>query len=283
MTDVRLSHPTRGTLEFRQQQRHVDTRDAKASVTAELATDRDPLVHTQTREQTTTIRGVVTGIGRAAADPTTSDAVQALANYVDRLESHVDEFQGNRTEHYTFEDDILGTSKSCVLEGVTWERQTGQPYDIEFEVTLQIGRPTMTVEDITRRNPTVDTSMDTMLRVDGEDLPGLRQYKVSRSIGIEPKAIWDRSTAENNDAVMQEGVTQEVTYEGTITGSKSARRSKDQALDSKLATSKPVTLETQFPGYDLDGYVLGYDSTQERRHGENIHHYSLRFVEGQKA
>ncbi|WP_258316936.1 hypothetical protein, partial [Escherichia coli] len=48
---------------------------------------------------------------------------------------------------------------------------------------------------------------------------------------------------------------------GVITGTVSERQTKDAALDAKVATATPITLETHFPGYSIDGFVTAYNST----------------------
>lgn len=280
MPHARLTHSTRGTLNFRQGQADEDPRDAVANITAELGVDRPPLVHTETRERQRNIRGRVTAPRRASDDPDTSDWQQALANYVDELESHVDEFQGLG---YTFEDLQSGESMRAVLERVEWALSQGAPYEVEYDAAVIVGRGTMGARTVDRRNPTVNTAMSVAARVDGNDLPGLRELRVQRSIGVNPSPVYDRGSAENNDVVVEEGVQHEVTFQGTHTGSASARASADSTLDGLAASKNPVTLETRFPGYSLDGFVVGYDSDYEQRFGGQSHHYTLQFVEGTRA
>lgn len=281
MADARLVHSDRGTLPFEQRQRDEAQREAQASITAELGTDRPPLVHTETRNHQRNIRGRVTANNLASDDPDTDDQRQALANYADLLESHCDEQQG--FYGYTYEDDILGEELNCAIESVSWSMMRGQPYDFEFDVTVHVGQPTMGSESRNPRNPTPGAPFDTMLRVDGETCPGMRQYEVERSVGFEVKGIWNRETAENNDIVLEEGAQQVIRFEGTITGTREERESKDAALRDRLATADPITLETRFPGYELGGYVVGYNSEQRREHGERMHYYTLQFIEGTRA
>ena len=280
MPHTRLTHPTRGTLEFRQTQTDEERREAVGSIAAELGVDRPPLVHIQTRDRTRSLRGRVTGPRRAAADPDTDDWQQALANYVGLLESHVSEFQGTG---YTFEDDIRDVSVNAVYHSLEWTLKPGAPYEIEFDCGITIGRGTFGTRGLDRRTPTVDTSMDVAARVDGKDLPGLRQMAVSRSFGINPNPVYNRTSAENNDVVATEGVRHEISFEGTHTGTDAERTAADDALHALIGQQTPVTFETRFPGYNVEGYVMGYNSTLEARFGTGSHHYSLRFIEGTKA
>jgi hypothetical protein len=281
MPHARLTHPVRPTLEFRQGQNDEYRRDAVANIVREIGTDRAPLVHTQTQEGTRTIRGSVSAPRRARNDPSTSDWRQALANYVDELESAVDDFQGD--PGYTLEDDQLDYSKTGILESVNWSLSPGQPFEIEYEAIFRVGEGVFETGDTSPRNPTVDAGMSTYLRLDGEDLPGMRDYQVSTELGLDPRAVFDRDSAENNDIVVQDGRLQTVTYDGVISGTLSERQAKDQALDAKVATGDPITLETKFPGYDLEGYLINYTSTLEQQRAGNSHRYRIEFVVGQRA
>lgn len=280
MSHVRLTHPTRPTLEFLQPQQDEYSREAVANIAAELGTDRPPLVHTETREGNRAIRGNVTAPRREAADPDTSDWQQALANYVAELEAHVDEFQG---DGYTLEDDQLGIEKSAVLERVEWSMSPGRIYEFDYDVGVIVGRGTFESATINTDAPTVNTSLSTMLRVDGEPLPGFRDYRVEKSLGQETRAVFDRDSAENNDVIINEGPRRSVAFEGVITGTVSERQTKDAALDAKVATADPITLETHFPGYSIDGFVTAYSSTFEGQRGNNSHRYRLEFIEGRRA
>jgi hypothetical protein len=280
MTHLRLTHPDRQTLPFKSGQSDEYRREAVANVTTELGTDRPSLVHTETREGTRTIRGRVSAPRLAEQDGSTDDWRQALANYVDELESHVDEFQG---DGYTLEDDQLNISKNAILESVNWTRRPGRPYDIEYEATVRIGRGTFESRPVEFRNPTVQTSQTPMLVIDGVEVPGLRQYQGESSVGLELNAVFDRDTAENNDAVLQAGTEQRVTFEGTHTGTLAERQAADADLDAKVATTNQITLETRFPGYSLEGYVLAYSSDLDTQYGGNSHQFALEFLVGERA
>lgn len=279
MTGARLTHPTRSTLPFHQRQSDEQTTEAVANIANELGVDRPSLVQTETREVDRQIRGRVTA-PRRSRDSGTADWVQSLADYVDLLESHVDEYQGFG---YTLEDDDLNISKKCVLESVEWTLTPGQPYEFEYTATVKVGEGTFETDTISRRNPTVNTGMNVLLRIDGVDLPGFRDLRSSRSIGTEPKAVFDRSTAENNDIVVNEGTQQSFTFEGTHTGTKTERANAHNTLENLAATKDPVTLETRFPGYSIDGFVTAYGPTQESRFGNSLNHYQVEFVRGTRA
>jgi hypothetical protein len=220
----------------------------------------------------------VTGPRRADADPDTDEWQQALANYVDELQAHVNEFQGNG---YTLEDSIRGENLNCIYHAAEWTLMPGVPAEIEFSVDVTVGRGTFGTETIQRRNPTVQSGMQYAATVGGEPLPGLRQFKSRREMSTQTNAVWGKDTAENNDVVAQEGPTQRWTFEGTHTGTESERASADATLRGLIGSQ--VTLQTRFPGYAVDGYVLNYDSDFEQRHGERKHHFTLEFIEGKRA
>ena len=280
MPHARLTHPTRGTLPLRQGQQEDLSREAVANITAEIGVDRAPLIHTETRNEATEVRGRVSAPRRARDDPDTSDWRQALANYVDLLESHVDEFQG---DGYTYENDQLGVSKQAILESVTWELRPGQPYDIPFDVSIIIGRGVFGSESIDRRNPTVDLGQDTYLVVDGVACPGMRQYRKTAEMDVDATPVFNRDSAEDNIVVPSSGVTETIVFEGTHTGDQSTRATADAALRDLLATQEPVTCDTAFPGYSLEGYVTAYNSTFNARFGQDKHDYRLEFTVGQRA
>jgi len=279
MTHIQLTHPTRDTLPLRAGQQDDYQRDAVANITNELATDRTSLVHTETREATRTVRGSVTGL-RRKRDSAASDAVQALANYADELESHVDEFQG---DGYTLEDTELDYSKRGILESVEWSLTPGRVYELDYEATFQVGRGTFETRSTEPLNPTVDTGLNVMLRVDGTDLPGMRDYRLRRSVGVEPRAVFDRDTAENNDILINEGDQRVITFEGVHSGTLTERQNADAALDALVGTKENVTLETRFPGYNLGVFVTNYTSTLEQQRGGNSHRYRIEMVEGERA
>ena len=275
MPHLRLTHPDRPTLPFRQTQSDEDQRQAVANVTPELGVDRPPLVHIETQERQRSIQGRVTA-PRRARESGESDWLQALANYADELESAVDEYQG---EGYTLEDDIRNESLNCLLESVTWTLSGGNPYEIQFQAEIPIGLGTMQAQDTQPRNPTVNTGMDVAARVGGVDLPGLREMQVSRSIGLEKKAIFDADNAENNSLIADEGDQQVITFRGTLTGTESERRAVENDLKA-LQNGDKTTFETRFPGYSLDGFVTDYTSKIESRMGDSMTHFDLTFIEG---
>lgn len=282
MAHASIDHPTRGTLEFKQAQTDADSRQAKTNIARGIGTERTPLVHIATRDRTRTINGRVTAPRRADNDPNTSDWRQALANYIDTVESHLDEFQGAGTNAYTFTDDIRSTSFNVVFESVEWTLTAGRPYDFEYEISLIIGRGVMEDRPRDPRNPTVDTSMDVAAKVGGFDLPGLRELRSTREVEFDAKAIYDKTTAENNDVVVTDGTQQTLVFRGTHTGTDSQRASADSDLEGLIGSGQ-VTFETAWPGYDLDGFVVGYDSDLEARFGDEMHHFTLTFVEGEPA
>jgi len=213
-------------------------------------------------------------------DSGASDAVQALAQYADKLESHVDEFQG---DGYQLVDDQLDIQKRGVLEEIEWSLTPGRIYELDYEATVRLGRGTFESQPISRRNPSVDTNMDVMLRVDGNDLPGMRDYQMNRSVGIEQNAVFNRDSAENNDIVFEEGVEQTVVFEGVHSGPLTDRQNADAALDALTPTQNSVPLETRFPGYELEVFVTNYESTLEQQRGGNSHRYRIEMIEGTRA
>jgi hypothetical protein len=213
-------------------------------------------------------------------DSGASDAVQALANYADALESHVDEFQGTG---YQLNDDQLDIQKRGVLESIEWSLTPGRVYELDYEATVRIGRGTFESRSIIPRKPMVDTGQTPMLIVDGNDLPGMRDYRMNRSVGVTANAVFDRESAENNDVVFEEGQQQTIVFEGEHTGTLTQRQNADAALDALVATQNSVPVETRFPGYTLNCFVTNYESTLEQQRGGNSHRYRIEMIEGTRA
>jgi len=286
MSHARLTHPIRPTIEFRGGQNAEQQREAVGNVTNELATDRTPLVHTETREVRFAERGTATGRRRAANDTDTDNARQALANYAVELEAHVDEFQGD--PGYTHVDDQSGEETDAVLESVEWSLTPGRVYELDYEASVVAGQSTFESEDISPEDVSVGAPFDAMLRIDGVECPGMRDYRVETSIGVNVNAVFARDTAENNDVVPEEGRGRVLTFEGVHTGTQSERATADAALRDRLATEENVTLETSFPGYSMDGFLMRYNSTYPQNRSfddstKGAHQYRIEFVEGGRA
>lgn len=288
MSHARLTHPSRPTLEFRTGQQSESQRQAQANVINGVATDRPPLVHTETREVTESERGSVTGLRRAENDPDTSDPYQALANYALELEAHVDEFQGAGGDGYTYVNDQSGAAKDCVLESVEWSLTPGQRYELDYQATVQIGRAVYQARPIDPESVVAGAPFEAMLRLDGVELPNMRDYRVATSVGLNPRPVFDRDSAENNDIMADGGRQRRVTFEGVATGTRSDRQAFDSAVEQRLATRDPITLETRFPGYEIDGYLIAHSPTweQQRSFGDardGANRYSITFIEGTRA
>ena len=285
MSHARLTHPDRPTIEFRQGQVDQHQTAATTNVSPQIGQDRPTLVHIESRTGARTIRGRVTAPRRARNDPDTSDWRQALANYIDHLEAGVDEFQGDHlyTGGYTLVDDERDESLNCVFESIEWTLGQGQPFDIEYSASLQIGRGTLENRSVQLREPTVNTGMTVAATVDGLDLPGLREMEVRREIGVNMRGVYDRDTAERNDGVIESGQTQQIIFRGTHTGTQSQRASADANLEALIGDDDPVEFVTKFPGYTLEGFVTDYSSNLESRMGDSMHQFELTFQQGQRA
>jgi hypothetical protein len=122
-----------------------------------------------------------------------------------------------------------------------------------------------------------------MLIVDGNDLPGMRDYRMSRSVGVNVNAVFDRDSAENNDVVFEEGQQQTIVFEGVHSGTLTERQNADATLEAITPTKNSVTLSSRFPGYDLEVFVTNYESTLEQQRGGNSHRYRIEMIEGKRA
>jgi len=125
--------------------------------------------------------------------------------------------------------------------------------------------------------------MNVMATVDGIDLPGFRQIASTRGYEVDTFALFNRDSAQDNDIQADSAVEHQIRFEGTHTGPRADRRQADAALDALAPTKQNVTLETYWPGYDVDGFVLNYQSNFEARFGTGRHDYRLEFVVGERA
>jgi len=284
MSNTRLTHPVRPTLSFEQVQQDRDPISVTASIAAAPGDGRPPLVHVTGREREKTVSGRVTS-PRQVRDTSATDWEQALANYAYTLEQHVDEFQGAE-DAYTFEDDLRDIALPCILTSVEWTYNGGEPYDLLFDATAQVGRGTFGSEDITIDPPSVNTGMDVIATVGGEPLPGFRQIRMTREIETEVTSTLGRDTAEANQITPPEGggggVEQRWQIGGTHTGSVEDRRAADDRIRD-LAQGQRIDLVTRFPGYTRTGKILNYESNFQADFGARQHRYEVTFIEARDA
>jgi len=278
MPDARLTHPVRDSLTFEQPQQDQDQREAVASIAAEIGTGDVPLIHVETDERTRTITGRVTAPGRARAAGT-DDWQQALANYLVALEAAVDEFQG---EGYTLVDEYRDEKFPVAFHSLSWRVNGGQPNEFEFTADLTVGLGTMEARATTPKTAGPKSGFDYAARVAGNPLPGIRQMEVSREFDIETDAVFAPGDAENNQIIPDSGVRHRVTFSGTHTGTFAERAAADDTLQA-LQDGEVHTFETKWPGYTLDGKVLGYDSELQASYGTGKTEYTLTFLEGQDS
>lgn len=278
MPYARLTHPTRPTLALEQTQQDLQQTQAVGSKASSLGTGRTPLIHTETREQTRTVRGLVTASARADR-ATTNDWEQALSDYAQALEARVDEFQG---EGYTLEDDLRDESVPAIFDSVTWTLRGGRPFEIEYEASFQIGEGVFDSEPLDTAGASVQTGMTTAATVNGQPLPGLRQMQVTAEIEVDLQALYDESSADNNQIVAASSTQRVVQFDGTHTGTYSDRAIAEKGLKSLIGT-EVVTFQTRFPGYAIEGKVMGYESDFQQSLGDQQHDFTLRFEEGREA
>lgn len=278
MAHARITDGT-NTLEFRQAQTDEDQREAVADITAELGVDRPPLVHVRSRERTRTVEGRVTAPSAARDDATTDNWRTALARYVARLEAFCTDHQGLG---YTFEDDLRDKQFPVVYHRLAWRLSGGQPYEVQFELELATGEGVLPGQPLTIPNVSPDTSLPTAARVDGVDLPGLRQLSVERAFEYEVDPLYDKSTASNNQVRATSGVQHRIQFQGTHTGDRTTRRQADDELQALIGAGE-LDFETRFPGYTKTGKVLNYETTDEAGFADNQHHYTLSFLEAINA
>jgi len=275
MSHLTLTHPQRPDLSLPQGQSDNYGRTAVTDIAAPVEdNDRPPAVHTRGREN----ERQVTGLFTAGSDASTQGR-QAVANFLDKLETRVDIKQG---EGYDVADQQLSTSISGILPSMTWRFQSGRPFEVQYELSLQVGKGTNQTGALDRRFPIVNNGMDTMLEVDGIPLPGWRQYESTREVQTEVKPRFSRDTAQTNDIIIQSKAVQTITFRGTHTGPQAQRASDDAALDDLLATKEEVQCKTKIPGYTVPGFVTGYDSDFNADFGEEKHNYELQFTVGER-
>jgi len=203
-----------------------------------------------------------------------------VAQFIDGLESRVDQFQG---DGYTLDDEQLDENIPVVLTASSWRFNRGQPYEVQYDVSAAVGVGTNDETLLSERNPDPNGGMDTYLEIDGIALSGMRRYESTTQIQAEVKPVFNRDTAEKNEVIITNRAVQTIVFEGTHTGSQSQRASDDAALDNLLATETEINCKTKVPGYTLEGFVTGYDSTFNAGYGQNRHDYRVQFTEGVKS
>lgn len=274
MTYLTLTHPERPDFNLPQPQSDDNQRQAITDIAAPLGSEEPPNVHTRGRQAERQINGLY--LSDRGGDQSRR---QDVADFIDNLEQRTDQFQG---EGYTLLDEQLDTSRGVILNSSTWQIQPGRPYEVRYELGVQVGIGTAEVQSVGLRNPTVNDSMDTYLEIDGIPLPGMRQYESTTEVPTEVNPRFNRDTAETNDIIIENKETQRIIYRGTHTGPQVDRAAADRALRDLLATKIEVECKTKVPGYTLDGFVTSYNSDFNGDFGETKHNYELEFTVGVK-
>jgi len=163
MAHLTLTHPERTDFDLPQGQNDEYTREALTDIMAGTTSEHDPTgIFTKGRQAERSVTGRMTATNGSENFMRTD-----MAEFIDGLESRVDQFQG---DGYTLVDSQLDESIPVILTAASWRFNRGQPYEIEYDMTAQVGTGTNKNNEMFERNPNPNSGMNTYLEIDGIEL-----------------------------------------------------------------------------------------------------------------
>jgi hypothetical protein len=276
----RLEADDGGTLTFDGARQDDRSERANPNLYNDPSDPRPPQIHVDIREAEYQLQGQLSAPRLARRAEYSDDWRTALAEWVVEYEAFCTQFQG---AGYTFVDPLRDVSTPVVMDSAEWTLTAGAPYEITFQASLIEGEGVLETRtrDPKAATPDAATSGAPAAVLDGIDLPGFESMRVAREFSTEvnARAYTGIDTAAKNEIVVDEGVTHRVEYEGQKPGDYAARQAFDDSLDALVGTSE-VVFDTAFPGYAIDGVVLGYEPEYRAQSGTDLHTYRVDFLEG---
>lgn len=209
------------------------------------------------------------------------DAVTALAQWVADLESLADGAMGSTL---TLESTIRNRSINGQLRSITWDRETGAPYDINWSIEFVRGQTlNLPFSGGGGSSGPESVSPSSSGSLAGHDLGEIMSYKVSREQDLTeieiPQFLGDINV-DDNFVFSSGGVVRTFSIEGRKVGSDSALSSFEDAMASRQADLlNTVSYNEAFPGRSLDVAIQSYSGTRKSG-GAPILEYSLELIEG---
>ncbi len=276
---IELQHPSVGTLELRRAQQDERNEDTQPEIFNDPAVDSPPLVLVAERTGSYTMEGTVTAPKLSQDSAFSDDWRQALAEWIVKFESFCYELQG---AGYDLVDTHRNKTVPVVLNRTQWRLTAGAPYEIEWEIEVDVGEGVLPQEPRTEKTANIQSAMTVPASVGGFDLPGLRDMTVQREFDVDPNARAFEDTAESNIIIGDSGVMHQIRYRGEFAGTATERQTFDSDINS-LIGDEGRTFQTRFPGYSVDGVVLNFRSDFQAQFAGNKHNYELEFLESEPA
>lgn len=209
------------------------------------------------------------------------DSVTALAQWVADLESLADGAMGSTL---TLESTTRNRSINGQLRSITWDRETGAPYDVNWSIEFVRGRTLdLSFGGGGGGSGPESVSPSSSASLAGYDLGELLSYRVSREQDLTeieiPQFLGDIDV-DDNFVFSSGGVVRTFSIEGRKVGSDSALSSFENAMASRQADLlNTVSYNEAFPGRSLDVAIQNYRGTRAAG-DERILEYSLDLIEG---
>lgn len=213
------------------------------------------------------------------------DPLTALARWTHTFENFVNSGQGSG---YDLVDEDRDRTIRGFIENATWQRFTGSPYEVEWNLTFHRGGVIDVSRDVLESEvETNDRFIVSSSEVEekGQDisveLKNPTNYSVSRrqEMRLFPIPQYSLPDYDANEIASISGVLRQITITGEIVGDADARNKFDSDMRSLVGGNQAVVIQTAFPGYKLGGAIEFYDSPREAGQTK-LNEYRIRLVQG---
>jgi len=253
-------------------QESTTTSEARLNVTSVQTKDSDETIITGFRSaEQNPLSGTVTGPRLARNGDYPSDKRDAIAQYINELESFVSPTQG---VGYTLSDDERDRDTTVIVQTATWTISYGAPYEARW--TLDVARG----EGVLSSSPrsVADTTPNSSETIDSTDMGTIDEKRTELSIDVDVSPI-AYADASETIIVPNSGVTRRVTISARKGGTLSSLRSFDDTMRGYVGNKSTRTFQTAMPGTSHEVLIESYDGTI-RAGVPNILDYRCTLFEG---
>jgi hypothetical protein len=246
----------------------VDRREnaGKVKRSPAIGNDSDEIVLSSfTNVTTLPFRGRVSGPHLSGLSAYSNDPKVAVGEWAQKLMTYVNGHQGSG---HTFVDNVAGTSEQGIIGTVGWQRSTGSPHRLKWDLNFYVGRGEMQADTSTPNT----VNLSNQATCDGYDLGELRSLREEKQQAIKPYPL----ATGDVDLRDKTGAQRAISISGRKEGDFTTFRSHFESL---MGTDTFVTYDSAFPGHTLDVYVEDFSRTYEAGK-PNTTSYTMVLVEG---